>query len=209
MDDPRRILEAAADARTAVEVLPRSGSLLRGQVVRVERGGVVLALGSTAPAAGTDLRVWLTVDGTPWTFEASVLRSGVAVPDRSQGGVLLGFLDGWRRATEAAGGRLVLEALPPTGGAVSLVDGEVRIVDLHPDEWLVSAPSGFHLVFVEGGSLRLRLGTPERAPMEVGAEVRELSYSHGHLLYRLGIREVEDADRYSAIVAALRKALGL
>lgn len=209
MDDPRRILQAASDARAAVEVLPRAGAVVRGQVVRVERGGVVLALGTSAPAAGTDVRVWLTVEGVAWTFEASVLRAGVPVPDRSQGGVLLGFIDGWRRATDGGAGRLVLLALPPTGGAVSLVEGEVRIVDLHPDEWVVSAPSGFHLVFVEGGSLRLRLGAPDRPPMEVGAEVRELTYSHGHLLYRLGIREVEDAERYAAIVAALRAALAL
>lgn len=209
MDDPRRTLQAAADARVTVDVLPRNGAAGRGQIVRVERGGVVLSLAGAAPAAGTDLRVWLTVDGVAWTFEASVLRAGVSVPDRSQGGVLLGFIDGWRRATEGVGGRVVLEALPPTGGAVSLTQGEVRIVDLHPDEWVVSAPSGFHLVFVEGGALRLRLGSPEGPPMEVGAEVRELSYGHGHLLYRLGILEIGDPARYTAIVASLRKTLAL
>lgn len=208
MDDPRRILEAAAESRSAVEVLPRGGGVLRGQLVRVERGGVVLAVVGSAPAAGTDLRCWLTVDGQSWTFEASVLRGGVSVPDRGQGGVLLGFIDGWRK-TEADGGRLLLEALPPTGGPVSLTQGEVRLVDLHPDEWLVSAPSGFSLVFVEGGALRLRLGVPGRAPMEVGAEVRELTRSHGHLLYRLGITAVEDQARYGEIVAALRLALAL
>lgn len=208
MDDPRRILEAAAESRTAVEVLPRGASVLRGQLVRVERGGVVLAVAGSAPAAGTDLRCWLTVDGQSWTFEASVLRSGVSVPDRGQGGVLLGFIDGWRK-TEVGGGQLLLEALPPTGGPVSLTQGEVRLVDLHPDEWLVSAPSGFSLVFVEGGALRLRLGVPGRAPMEVGAEVRELTRSHGHLLYRLGITAVEDQQRYGEIVAALRLALAL
>ncbi len=208
MDDPRRILEAAAESRTAVEVLPRGASVLRGQLVRVERGGVVLAVAGSAPAAGTDLRCWLTVEGQSWTFEASVLRSGVSVPDRGQGGVLLGFIDGWRK-TEVGGGQLLLEALPPTGGPVSLTQGEVRLVDLHPDEWLVSAPSGFSLVFVEGGALRLRLGVPGRAPMEVGAEVRELTRSHGHLLYRLGITAVEDQQRYGEIVAALRLALAL
>ncbi len=208
MDDPRRILEAAAESRTAVEVLPRGASVLRGQLVRVERGGVVLAVAGSAPAAGTDLRCWLTVEGQSWTFEASVLRSGVSVPDRGQGGVLLGFIDGWRK-TEVGGGQLLLEALPPTGGPVSLTQGEVRLVDLHAHEWLVSAPSGFSLVFVEGGALRLRLGVPGRAPMEVGAEVRELTRSHGHLLYRLGITAVEDQQRYGEIVAALRLALAL
>jgi hypothetical protein len=207
MTDPRRILEAAADARTVVEALPRGAAVLRGQLVRVERGGVVLAIGGSPPAAGTDLRCWLTLDGASWTFSASVLRSGVPVPDRGQGGVLLGFIDGWRK-TEAGAGQLVLEALPPTGGAVSLVQGEVRLVDLQPDEWLVSAPSGFPLVFVEGGAVRLRLGVPDRAPMEVEAVVRELTTSHGHLLYRLEIVGVADGERYGEIVAALRGALG-
>ncbi len=209
MDDPRRTLQAAADARVPVDALPRNGTVVRGQVVRVEKGGVVLSFGAGAPATGTDVRVWLTLDGVAWTFEASVLRTGVPVPDRSQGGVLLGFIDGWRRASEGAGGRLVLEALPPTGGAVSLVQGEVRIVELHPDEWVISAPSGFPLVFVEGGALRLRLGAPDGPPMEVGADVKELSYGHGHLLYRLAIREIEDGTRYAAIVASLRKTLAL
>ena len=208
MDDPRRILEAAAESRCAVEVLPRGAAVMRGQVVRVERGGLVLSVSGSPPSAGTDLRCWLSVEGESWTFEASVLRSGVAVPDRSQGGVLLGFIDGWRKSEAAAGG-LVLEALPPTGGPVSLTQGEVRLVDLHPDEWLVSAPSAFPLVFVEGGALRLRLGVPDRAPMEVGAEVRELTRSHGHLLYRFGITAVENPERYGEIVAALRATLGL
>lgn len=208
MDDPRRILESAAETRATVDVLPRNGTALRGQVVRVERGGVVIAVASTPPAAGSDLRCWLTVDGVPWTFEASVLRAGVPIPDRSQGGVLLGFIDGWRRA-EGPDSGLVLEALPPTGGAVSLVRGEVRIVELHPDEWTVSAPAGFPLVFVEGGSLRLRLGSPDGPPMDVGAEVHELTHGHGHLLYRLGIVEVGNPQRYAEIVSTLRRALNL
>lgn len=208
MDDPRRILEAAADARAPVEVLPRNGAALKGQLVRVERGGVVLALGAAAPAAGTDLRVWLTAEGGSWTFEASVLRAGVPVPDRSQGGVLLGFIDGFRKA-DGVGAKVVLEALPPTGGAVSLIEGAVRIVELHPQEWTVSAPSGFPLVFVEGGGLRLRLGAPGGPPMEVGAEVRELTHGHGHLLYRLAIIEVEDAERYAEVIGAIRKLLAL
>lgn len=208
MDDPQRILEAAAEARAPVNVLPKGGGTLEGQIVRVERGGVVLALSGSPPPAGADVRVWLTTEAGCWTFEASVLRSGVPIPDRSQGGVLLGFIDSFRRS-DGAGAGVVLEALPPTGGAVSLVDGAVRIVDLDPQEWTVSAPSGFPLVFVEGGGLRLRLGAPTGPPMEVGAEVRELTQSHGHILYRLAITEVQDAERYARIVSELRRALAL
>lgn len=208
MDDPQRILEAAAEARAPVNVLPKGGGSLEGRIVRVERGGVVLALGGSPPPAGADVRVWLTTEGGSWTFEASVLRSGVPIPDRSQGGVLLGFIDSFRKS-DAAGSGVVLQALPPTGGAVSLVDGAVRIVDLDPQEWTVSAPSDFPLVFVEGGGLRLRLGAPSGPPMEVGAHVRELTQSHGHLLYRLAITEVQDAERYARIVSELRRALAL
>lgn len=208
MDDARRTLEAAAEARVAVDVLPRQGAATRGQVVRVERGGVVLSLAGTVPPVGTDLRCWLTVDGVPYTFEASVLRAGVPVPDRGQGGVMVGFVDGWTRgSTQSAG--LALTALPAGGGAVSLVDGEVRVVDLHPDEWLVSAPAGFPLVFVEGGKLRLSMATAGRAPVEVGATVRDVSRAVDHILYRLAIDEVQAADRYREAVAAARSALGL
>ncbi|MSQ02252.1 MAG: hypothetical protein EXR71_10250 [Myxococcales bacterium] len=73
----------------------------------------------------------------------------------------------------------------------------------------MSVPADFHLVFVEGGSLRLRLGTPDRPAMIVGAVVKELAQSHGHLLYRLGIEEVEHAERYAELVAAVRGALAL
>lgn len=212
MDDPRRILERAAEARLHVEVLPRQGGWRRGEIVRVERGGVVLRLpsspGGPALSGGADVRCWLTLDGAPWTFEASVLRVGVPVPDRSQDGVLLGFLDGFRRADRAAG-TLVLEVLPHNGGPVSLVTGAARLVDLSPAAWTVSTPTDFPLVFVQQGTVRLRLGVPDRAPMELGARVGTLSRGEGHLLYHLEITQVEDGERYRQLVADIRVALGL
>jgi hypothetical protein len=209
-EDPRRVLERAAELRLACEVMPRNGGWRRGQVIRVERGGVVLLLPGTGRAlsGGVDLRCWMTVDGQPYTFEASVLRTGAPVPDRSQDGVLLGFLDGWRRADRVAGA-LVLELLPPNGGPVSLLSGAARLVDLGPAEWSFSAPSDFALVFVEHGAVRLRLGLPDRAPMEVGARVGALSRGDGHLLYGLRIEQVEDGERYRDLVAGIRAALGL
>jgi hypothetical protein len=212
MDDPRRILDAAAEARAAVEILPRQGSAgaqsaLRGQVVRIERGGVVVAA-SGPLASGVDLRCWMTVAGRSYTFEASVLRAGVSVPDRSQHGVLLGFVDGFRPADGEAG-RLVLEVVAPGGGSASLTEGDVRIVELQPEEWTISAPTAFRLVFVEGGAVRLRIATPDRAPLEVGATVRAIAHGPGHLLYRLGIGSVADADAYRQVVAAVRGLLGI
>lgn len=214
MEDPRRVFERAAEARVPVEILPRGGGWRRGELVRVERGGVVLRLpglgggGGPALIGGTDVRCWLTVEGRPFTFEASVLRVGVPVPDRSQDGVLLGFIDGFRPADRDAAA-LVLEVLPPNGRPVSLVGGAARLVDLAPDEWTVSTPLDFPIVFVEQGEVRLRLGVPERAPVEVGARVGALSRGQGHLLYSLRIVQVPDGDRYRALVAEVRAALGL
>jgi hypothetical protein len=217
--DPRRVLETAAEARASCEVLPRAGvptatpdsgggsPWTTGQVVRVERGGVVLRLAATV-ASGADVRVWMTVAGQPWTFEASVLRTGVPVPDRSQNGVLLGFIDGFRPA-ETHVGALILEVLPHNGGPVSLVSGAARVVDLSPTEWTISTPRDFGLVFVAGGEVRLRIGLPDRAPMELGARVEALRPGDGHLLYAFRIATVEDSERYRGMVAAMRVALGL
>lgn len=207
MDDPRRVLEDAAEQRLACEVLPRNGSWRRGRVIRVERGGLVLTVSGDPLASGTDVRCWLSVSGQAWTFEASVLRGGVSVPDRSQQGVLLGFLDGWRRADK--GGAITLEVLPHNGRPVSLIDGAARVVDLEPAEWTLTAPTDFNLIFVEQGAVRLRLGLPDRAPMEVGARVSGLTRGNGHLLYRLTIEGVEDGARYRELVAGIRLTLGV
>jgi hypothetical protein len=208
MEDPRRVLEAAAEQRLPCEVLPRNGSWRRARVIRVERGGIVLTVAGDPLLGGTDVRCWLAVDGKTWTFEASVLRAGVPVPDRSQQGVLLGFLDHFVRA-EAQAGALQLDVLPPNGRAISLVEGAAHIVDLSPSELTITAPNEFNLIFVEGGAVRLRLGLPGRAPMEVGARVRALSRGDGHLLYRIGIEAVEDPERYRELVDGLRRALGV
>jgi hypothetical protein len=203
MDDPRRILERAAEARAAVEVVPRGGAWSRATVVRVERGGIVLSFQGSSPAAGTDLRCWIRVDGQAFTFEASVLRAAVPVPDRTQGGALLGFLDGFRRANPARGG-LTIEALPATGGAVNLVDGLVRVVEVDPRTWSVAAPAEFSLVFAHQGRLRLRFGTDDRAPMEVEAVVSSVSRGESEIFYGLTIGGVEDRERYAELITAVR-----
>jgi hypothetical protein len=206
MEDPRRILQAAAETHGACDLHPRGGAWLKGKVVRVERGGVVV----TAPGlrSGVDVACWLSVDGISYTFEASVLRTGVPVPDRSQDGVLLGFLDGWRRA-EGKGQGLILEVLPSSGGSLSLIDGQARVVELSPHEWLVTTPSDFPLVFVQQGSVRLRLGLPDRAPTELSARVKAMSRGEGHLLYALEIQRVEDPPAYRELLQELRQVLGL
>lgn len=208
MEDPRAILGRAAEQRTRCELLPREGRWRHGTVVRVEKGGVVLLVPGGGLEPGRDVRCWLTVDGQPWTFEASVLRGGIPVPDRSQDGVLLGFLDRWERADRTHGGA-VLEVLPPNGRPLSLLDGAVRIVELGPAEWTITAPTAFTLVFVEKGTLRLSLALPGTAPMTVGARIHELARGDGHLLYRLAIEDVDDVERYHDVVTGLRTALDL
>lgn len=206
MDDPRRILETAADQRVACELHPRRGTWLHGRVLRVERGGVVLL--ASGLSNGEDVACWLTIDGVAYTFEASVLRVGVPVPDRSQDGVLLGFIDNWRRA-ERAPGTLSLDVLPATGGPVSLINGQVRVVELSPQEWVVTTPNSFHLVFVEQGSVRLRIGLPGSTPLELSARVNALSRGEGHILYSLRIERIDTPESYLQIIDGVRRLLGL
>ncbi len=208
MHDPRRILEQASEQRATCEVQARNGAWQRGQVVRVERGGVVLRL-ARALASGTDVRVWLTVEGRSWTFEASVLRAGVPVPDRSQDGVLLGYLDGFREAEATRVDALTLELLPHTGGPVSLEGGGARVVDLSPQEWVVSITREFPVVLALQADVRLRIGVAGRAPMELVARVHALAQGDTHLLYTLRVASVDDGERYTQIVAEVRAALNL
>ena len=208
MLDPRRVLEDAAEQRLALEVLPRNGTPRRGRIIRVERGGIVLTVPGVPVPAGSDVRVWITVNGQSYTFEASVLRAGVPVPDRSQEGLLLGFMDGFRKA-ERHGGTVLLDVIPHNVRPISLIDGAARVVDVEPTEWTITAPTDFNLIFAEGGTVRLRLGLPDGPPMEVGAKVQTLSRAEGHLLYRIRIEAVEDAARYGEIVDGIRRQLGL
>ena len=82
-------------------------------------------------------------------------------------------------------------------------------MDIDPGEWTITAPTEFNLIFVEGGTVRLRIGLPDRAPMELGARVRGLSRGDGHILYRLGVQGVDDSERYREIVDKLRAELGI
>ena len=204
--DPRRILQEAAEQRSSCDLYNRGGGWSKGRIVRVEPGGVVMV----APGlrSGSDIRCWLSVNGLAYTFSASVLRTGVLVPDRSQDGVMLGFIDDFKRA-ERQVSNLLLEAIPATGGPVSLLSGDVRIVDLTPQEWTVTTASAFPLVFVEQGGLRLRIGLPDSPPMDLSARVHALSRGDGHLLYALRIEQVGDPVRYREIIDGVRRVLGI
>ena len=159
-EDPRRVLEDAARRRLPCEVLPRRGVWSQGQFVRVDKAGVVL-VADGAFVGGEDVRVWFALDEQPYTFEASVLRAGVPVPDRSQRGLMLGFIDSWSRGNpQPQREDLRLTVLPPNGRGLELLGGEIRLVELSVDEIAFAVPRAFTLKFVEGGTVRVRFSGP-------------------------------------------------
>ena len=214
MVDPRRILERAAETRVPCEVLPRGnaraeGEWQRGLILRVERGGVVVRL-ARAPDQGTDVRVWITVDGTSWTFEASVLRVGVPVPDRSQDGVLLGYLADFREAPRTGHAALAIELLPPNGAAPVPLEGSgAHMVDLSPTACIVSLPREFPVVLAVQADVNLRVTLSDRAPIALTARVAGLAQGETHLVYTLHVLRVQDAQRWPELIATARGVLGL
>ena len=202
--DPCRILQQAAEQRIVSELLPRGGRWLGGRVLRVESSGVVLGVPDSGLHGGEDVQVWLRVDDELYHFTASVLRVGVPVPDRSQDGVLLGYLDGFERIgeDESAGDR-DLSLLPPSGPGVSLLGAPARLVELTVDSLVFTVPPDFHLVLALGGLVQLRMAVPGQAPLHLGARVRDLVRGDGYLLYELGFTSVDDRSRLPGMLSRL------
>lgn len=208
-DDPRRVLEEVARRRATCEVLPRKGgSWCQGRFVRVEKAGVVLVVedSSARIGGGEDVRVWFTIDRVPWTFEASVLRAGVPVPDRSQRGLMVGFIDSWERGEpiqEKVPG-LGITVLPPNGRGLELMGGKVRLVSLEVDNLSFAVPRGEAMKFVEGGTVRLRFRRPGAEDHLVNGLVRKLSPGEEHYLYEIRFAEVADPGNHPQVVEAFR-----
>ena len=201
------MLEEVARRRAACEVLPRrGGSWCQGRFVRVEKAGVVLVIDGERIGGGEDVRVWFTMDRVPWTFEASVLRAGVPVPDRSQRGLMLGFIDSWERGEpiceEVPG--LGITVLPPNGRGLELLGGAVRLVSLEVDKLSFAVPRGEAMKFVEGGTVRLRFRRPGASDHLVNGLVRRLSPGERHYLYEIRFAEVADPEGHPAVVEAFR-----
>lgn len=208
--DPRRILDDAAQERVVCELLPRRGGVIRARLVRIERTGLVVTVPQRSVTAGADLRVWFRLRGTAYAFEASAVRVGVPVPDRSADGVLLGFLDGFREDAHAAGSgasgrRFAL--LPPSGRAISLLEPPARVVHLGVESATFTLPADFRLVFVHSGRVTVELAVPGGAPVAARASVRALSKGDGYLLYDLFFEEVDDAQAWRATVEPLARSL--
>jgi hypothetical protein len=206
--DPRRILEEAAQQRQACEIQVRGEGWIRGQVVRVERGGLVITAQDRRFVGGEDLRVWLAIDAKYYTFHASVIRSGVPVPERSQDGLLLGFIDNWTISdsdTEERTQGHTVELVPINGPAISLLDAPVRLVELAIDGLSFSVPDEFKLIFVESGAITVRLGVQGTQPVDIQARVGDLSAGEGYRLYGLYFEGVEDAERHRSLVDELTR----
>ena len=208
--DPRRILEEAAQHRQACEIQVRGEGWIRGQIIRVERGGLVVTAADRRFVGGEDARIWLAVESKYYTFQASVIRSGVPVPERSQNGLLLGFIDNWAESEsrspeskpESSSGQMV-ELVPSNGPAISLLQDPVRLVDLAIDGLSFSVPDDFKLIFVESGSITIRMGLTGSDAVEVHARVADLSAGEGYRLYGLRFEGVDDPDRLRHLIDAI------
>jgi hypothetical protein len=213
MVDPRRILEQAAERRVACEILPRPGGWASGQLLRVERGGVVVHAPDLRLGGGEDVRCWFSFDGVSYTFEASVIRAGVPVPDRSQHGFLLGFLDGWATGeappvhTSPKAEGLDLLVLPPNGPGVSLLAGPARLLEVSVDGVTFTLPKDHTLVFLEGGSTRLRFVAPGEPVQEVDARVATLVPGDACLIYTVTVSGVQDPEPHRRVIAVLQRAI--
>lgn len=206
--DPRRLLEDAARERVRCELLPRGGGLVEATLIRVESGGVVLTAPEGRFTGGEDVRAWFAHEGKAWTFEASIVRAGVPVPDRGRGGILLGFIDGFAPATGAGeGSGRIVALLPPGGAPISLLEAPARLLHLAVDGAAFTLPADYQLHFVESGVVRVRLAAPGRGPVTAHARVRALSPGEGYLVYDLAFEHVSDPEGWRDVVESLSDTL--
>ena len=214
--DPRRILEDASQLRVPCELLLRTGGVVKATVMRVEKSGVVLTTPERRFVGGEDLRVLLWVGDRGYTFEASVIRAGVPVPDRSQDGVLLGFIDGWMDVTDVESkpdsddaSQGVLELVPPNGPPISILKAPIRLMQLTVEGMAFSVPTSFKLVFVESGSMMARLGGDQDSTVDAQLRVRTFAPADGFVLYEMRFEGVTEPEAHRDAVTRLIEARAL
>lgn len=217
MDDARRILDDAVRERRPCRVARLEGAWTPATLVGLEQAGLVVVVPNHGMRGGEEVRLWFEEQGRPLYFEASVLRTGVPVPDRSAHGLLLGFLAPVpvplpvpvpeTKVAASAGGAPLLE-VRVAAGTVSLLAAPVQVVSLAPDRLEFQVPRSYTVVFPEQSVLRLRLGARPSDAYEARGRVDAAVAGDGHVLYRVAIEEVERADLHQQAVPALRAALG-
>ncbi len=203
------ILDDAARSRLACEIMSREGSWLQGQFVRVDKAGVVVVAPGCGFSGGEDVRICFQHEEVPCTFEASVLRAGVPVPDRSQHGLMLGFIDGFQLGEvpgqeEAAAQGASITVLPPMGRGLQLLGGEARVVELTVGELTFTVPALEPLKFVEGGRVRLRFEQAGLGQHIATGTVRQLSPGEKWMLYGVRFDEVEDMDSHLRMIESMQ-----
>lgn len=205
--DPRTTLDNAAQQRLTCQVMPVGGVWTDGVFVRVDKAGVVVVAPGIGLKGGEDVRVWFSVDETSCSFEASVLRSGVPVPDRSQDGLMLGFIDGWKEQQEVnfkLDRALELVIIPANGRGLDLVGGDCKLVDISASELTFTVASGVALKFLEGGEVGVQLVVDGASLMASGV-VKKLAPTAGHFLYGLEFIDVQDETGHLKAVEAFRE----
>ena len=207
--DPRTILDDAARSRLACEIMSREGSWLQGQFVRVDKAGVVVVAPGCGFSGGEDVRICFQHEEVPCTFEAAVLRSGVPVPDRSQHGLMLGFIDGFhigevKSQEEASSRGASITVLPPMGRGLKLLGGPSRVVELTVVELTFTVPNSEPLKFVEGGRVRLRCEDSALGHHMATGTIQRLSQGEGWMLYGLRFDDVEDMENHLRIIETLQ-----
>jgi len=205
-DDPRRILDRAAQARARCHMLPRGSSVVSGSVVRVERGGVLVSAPARQLNSGTDVKVWVQLDPHTWVFHATVLRTRLPVPGQGEEGLLLGYIDRFERESvaESAGGGRRLDLIPTSGRGISLLRHPARLVHLGLDGLTFTLPSASKLVFVENAALQVVLSDAAAGSCAGTVRVSSLQQVDGALLYDLEWVDVDAPDRLRVLVQVLR-----
>jgi hypothetical protein len=181
--------------------------VVSGSVVRVERGGVVVAVPSRQLSSGSDVRVWVPLDPHTWVFQATVLRTRLPVPGREEEGVLLGYIDRFERddvEVSANSGRR-LDLIPSKGRGISLLRAPARLVHLGLEGMTFTLPATSKLVFVDNAEMQVVLSDRAAGQCVATARVRSLSRVDGQLLYDLAWVDVDAPDRMRVLIQVLRE----
>jgi len=178
----------------------------------MESAGVVVNVPGHDLWVGGETRLWLDHEGKSLRFQASVLRLGVAVPDRGPHGTLLGFLKPLEKAPALEPGQQGAPHLTvalPGGSEIDLTRPPVQLIGVDINHLEFEVPADFTVMFPENGVLTLRLGDHGEVPHVVRARVERVVRGDAHLVYGITLEQVEDRARHHRAVRALRTVLGL
>jgi hypothetical protein len=172
----------------------------------VDKAGVVIVAPDAGLVGGEDVRIWFSMDEAPRSFEAAVLRSGVPVPDRSQAGLMLGFIDGWKseQAPAIQSSDPSLKVMPINGHGLNLIGGQARLVEITTSEMAFAVPQEIALKFVEGAVVSVHYKEGGAGHILSGT-IRKLAPGNGHFLYALRFDSVENEKGHLEAVEALQR----